>query len=188
MKGNCDYKPVGIIEYGKTGTGQILFNIKRNDKKVEGNTYENWDFDFCEVPNFKHETIIAAVIRSRYTQDDAAAILANYAQRKNVREYLVFQEWRNLAKSVAKGKHFKNELAEHYEKQLIQIKMPLSFALIGGKYDVLADRVMKIGFPYEINLEQNGIETVTTWFNMILPEHEYIQTDLDVEINTISLL
>jgi hypothetical protein len=187
MKGNCDYQPPGTIEYSKTGTGQVLFNIERNDKEVEGKTHENWDFDFCEVPNFKRETIIARVVRSKYTQDEAEAILANYAQRKDVSEYLAFQEWRNLAKSVASGKHLKSELAEHYEKQLIQVKMPLSFVLSGGKYEVLADRVLKLACPYEITKE-DGIEYVTTWLVYIEPEHQYIQTDTDLEIRMVNLI
>jgi hypothetical protein len=186
MKGNCDYQPPGIIEYGKTGTGQVLFNIERNDKEVEGETHENWDFDFCEVPNFKRENIIAAVVRSRYTQDEAEAILANYAQRKDVREYLAFQEWRNLAKSVASGKHLKSELAEHYEKQLIQVKMPLSFVLTGGRYEILADRVLKLNCPYEISIEE-GVEMVTTWLAYIEPEHAHIQNDEELKIELISV-
>ena len=187
MKGNCDYQPPGTIEYSKTGTGQVLFNIERNDKEVEGETHENWDFDFCEVPNFKRETIIAAVVRSRYTQDEAEAILANYAQRKDVREYLAFQEWRNLAKSVASGKHLKSELSEHYEKQLIQVKMPFSFAETGGKYEALADRVLKLMCPHEITKE-DGVEYVTTWLVYIEPEHQHIQTDTDLEIRMVNLI
>ncbi|MFW6246748.1 MAG: hypothetical protein ACOC22_01035 [bacterium] len=187
MKGNSNIRPKNIIEYGRTGSGQVLFNIDRKDKEEDGVLVENWEFEYCEVSNFRRETIISGVIRSRYSQDEAEAILANYQQRKNVKEYLAFQEWRELAKSVADGKHLKSELAEHYEKQLIKIKMPFSFAESGGKYEALADRVLKLMRPHEITKE-DGVEYVTTWLIYIEPEYEHIAEDPELVIEMVNLI
>ena len=187
MKGNCDYKPAGLIKYGNTEAGQVLFNIERNDKDIDEELHENWDYDYCIVPDFRRESIISSVVRMRYSQNDVEAILANFAQRKDVLEYLKFQEWRNLAKSVAEGKHLKSELTEHYEKELIQVKMPLSFVLSGGKYELLADRVLKVVVPYEL-ITEDGVEMVTAWLGYIEPEHEIIQDDEEVVVSMVSLL
>ena len=62
--------------------------------------------------------------------------------------------------------------------------MPLSFVLAGGKYEALADRVLKFAFPYEITIE-NDIEMVTVWFNKILTEHEFIANDSDIKIKQV---
>ncbi|MDD5690033.1 MAG: hypothetical protein PHQ76_07160, partial [Caldisericia bacterium] len=69
-------------------------------------------------------------------------------------------------------------------KQKIQVKMPLSFVLAGGKYEALADRVLKLAFPYEITIEDD-VEMVTVWFNTILPEHEFIANDSDIKIKQV---
>jgi hypothetical protein len=109
MKGNCDYQPPGILEYGKTGTGQVLFNIERNDKEIDGEMYENWDFDYAEIPSFKRDDIIAAVIRSRYSQYQSESIISNYQRGIEIDEYIEFQTWRKIAKAIANNEDY-NEL------------------------------------------------------------------------------
>ena len=186
MTGSSNSQPNALQAIGRQI--QVRWNIERKDITTEdGKIVENWNYDYTNVNSQDLAAIVAGVIRSRYTQDEAEAILANYAQRKDISEYLKFQEWRNLAKSVASGKTLKADLIEHYERQLIRIKMPLSFALSGGKYEVLADRVMKLMCPYEITVE-NGIEMVTTWLGYIEPEHQHIQTDPELEIGIIKPL
>lgn len=106
MKGNCNYQPQPVIEYGKTGTGQVLFNIERNDKEGE----ESWDYDYVEVANFKRETIVAAIVRSKYTQDQSEAILMNVLADEDTGEFAEYQSFRKLAENVADGEHLKEEL------------------------------------------------------------------------------
>lgn len=186
MTGSSSSQPNALQAIGRQI--QVRWNIERKDITTEdGKVIENWKYEYTNINSQDLSAIIAGVIRSRYTQDEAEAILANYAQRKDISEYLKFQEWRNLAKSVAAGKTLKEELVEHYEKQLIRVKMPLAFVLSSGKYEVLADRVMKLMCPYEISIE-NSIEIVTVWLGYIEPEHQHIQTDPDLEIEIIKPL
>lgn len=179
MKGNSNTQPERLKKLGNIW--QIRWNIIRNDRTDEnGNTYESWDYEYANCKNPYKEGIIEGIIRSEYSQDEVEAILSNAYERKNMLEYLKFQAMRELAKEVALNDTIST-------KQKIQVKMPLSFVLSGGKYEALADRVLKIGFPYEITIE-NDVEMVTVWFNTVLPEHgSLIGNDPDVLINQVTL-
>lgn len=111
MTGNSDYQPEGIIRYGVTGLGQVLFLIERNDRTNEdGSTRESWDFNYAEVAGFDSETIINAVIREKYSQSQVEAIFANHLAGTDTGQYAAFQQWREMAKAVASGKYLKKEL------------------------------------------------------------------------------
>lgn len=165
MKGNCNYQPAGLIEYGKTGTGQVLFNIERNDLEVDGEMRENWDFESVEVNNFNRDTIVAAVIRSRYSQDEAEGLLADYAKGVNLMECIRFQNWRDLAKAVGDGKHLKSEVQGFYDRKIIEVKLPFTDTLSGQKYATLADRMLKQGVPKFVDLDNNQVCVYVTYVN-----------------------
>ena len=179
MKGNSDLQPDRLQKLGSYW--QIRWNIVRNDRTdEEGNTRESWDYEYANCKSPERDDLIEGIIRSRYTQDKAEAILANYAQRKDVAEYLKFQAFRQTAKEIADNQAVTT-------KQKIQVKMPLSFVLSGGKYELLADRVLKVVVPYELTTEAE-VEMVTAWLGYIEPEHEVIQEDEEVEVSMVSLL
>jgi hypothetical protein len=168
MKGNCNYQPNGIIEYGKTGTGQVLFNIERNDRDVDGDIHENWDFDYAEIKSFRRDDIVSAVIRSRYTQDQAEAVLANFNHGHDVELFMRFQNFRDLAKAVADGRHLKNELQEFYDRKIIRITMPFSDTLQGGKWEALADYALKAKNNFTVDVLNNVAHVYVSW---LLPDH-----------------
>jgi hypothetical protein len=178
-KGNSNTQPKRLKKLGNYW--QVRWNIVRNDRTDEdGNTYESWDYEYANCENPYRDGIIEGIIRSKYTKDQVEAILLNAYDRKDMLGYLKFQAWRKTAKEIADDKDVTT-------KQKIQMKMPLSFVLTGSKYEILADRVMKMGFPYEITVE-NDVEVVTTWFNTVLPEHQnVIGDDPDVETTQIDL-
>jgi len=178
MKGNSNTQPERLQKLGNYW--QIRWNIVRNDKTDEdGNTHESWDYDYANCENPYRNGIIEGVIRSKYTKDEVEAILSNAYDRKDMLEYMKFQAWRETAKEVADN-------VPITQRQRIQVKMPFSFAEAGGKYEALADRIMKLGCPYEIS-KVDGVEYVTTWLLYIEEEHMHIQTDPDLEIKLIEL-
>lgn len=180
MKGNCDYQPPGIIEYGKTGTGQVLFNIERNDKEIDGEMHENWDFDYAEIPSFKRDDIIAAVIRSRYSQYQAESILSNFNKGEGIIEFMRFQNFRDLAKAVAEGHYLKRELQEFWDRKIIQVTLPFSETLKGGKWETLADYALKAKNNFTIDVKNNTAYVFVSW---LLPDHTAVLVaDNDVKL------
>jgi hypothetical protein len=179
MKGNSTTQPERLQKLGNYW--QVRWNIVRNDRTDEdGNTYESWDYEYANCKNPYRDGIIEGIVRSKYTKDQVEAILSNAYDHKKILEYLQFQAWRETAKEVADNKDVTT-------KQKIQMKMPFSFVFVGGKYEVLADRVLKMGFPYEITVE-NDVEMVTTWFNTVLPDHQtIISNDPGVTMTQIDL-
>jgi len=116
MIGSCTQLPAtNIVRYGNTGRGQVLFLFERNDRiEEDGKTTENYDFRYVEVNDFKRETIIDAVIREKYSQSAAEAILANYLAGEDEGEYAEFQRWRKLAKAVSDGNWLKKDLENYF--------------------------------------------------------------------------
>ncbi len=115
MTGSCTQLPVSnIVRYGNTGRGQVMFLVDRNDRPTDdGQLIENYDFHYVEVSDFKRETIINTVIREKYSQADAEAILSNYLAGEDNGEYAEFQRWRKIAKAVADGSWLKADLEIH---------------------------------------------------------------------------
>ena len=105
MKGNSNNKPENFSLYGNTGRGQVNFNIEQNN-----NVQESWDYDVVEVNDFKRETVIAAIIREKYSQHAVEAILNNHLAGTDTGEFAQLQAWRNVAKSVADGVVLKVDL------------------------------------------------------------------------------
>lgn len=113
MNGNCNYQPPATVPYSNTGGGQVNFLVSRNDKvEPDGKIQENWDYQVAEVSDFKRETVIAAIIREKYSQHAVEAILNNHLAGTETEEFAQLQNWRNLAKAVADGKYMKTDLQE----------------------------------------------------------------------------
>jgi len=55
------------------------------------------------VPDLHYSTVVSAVIRSRYSQDDVEAIQLNYLSDPTSRdEFDALQTWRTMAKEIAR--------------------------------------------------------------------------------------
>jgi hypothetical protein len=120
MNGNCNYQPPATVPYSNTGGGQVNFLVSRNDKEdADGKIQENWDYQAAEVPDFKRETIIAAIIREKYSQHAVEAILNNHLAGTDAGEFAQLQNWRNLAKAVADGAYLKEDLAGILSEEVI---------------------------------------------------------------------
>jgi len=181
MKGNSNTQPERIERIGKQY--QVRWNVVRNDRTNEDEQpIESWDYDYANCATGDYSALVEGIIRSRYAASQIEAILANYSNGHNVEEWLRLQAWRELAKEVAKG-----ELIT--EKLRAKATLPLDFVLAGGRYEALADRILKIGSPYELSKDAAGTEFVTVYLEEIKPEHAaVIVADPDVVIYQINLL
>jgi len=109
MKGNSNKQPDPIQKIGDQY--QIRWNIVRNDRiNIDETTVESWDYEYANCQGDSYANVKDAVIRSRYSADQAEAIFANYLDGIHIPEYLAFQQYRTLAKAVAGGKSLKSEL------------------------------------------------------------------------------
>lgn len=142
MRGNCNHQPESPIKYGVTGAGQVLFNVEKNNRDVDGEVVENWDFDYVEVSDFTANTIVSAVVRSKYSQNEIDAIVAN--ADSDPLSYMRYQNYRRVAERVASGTYAKESLND-VTGVIIEIVMPFSETLSGGTYEGLADYALKAG-------------------------------------------
>lgn len=69
--------------------------------------YLNYTFD---TNNIEYNSLVSAIIRQKYSQDDIEAIILNYLDKGVSEEYTQLQDWRLNAKSKAK------EVLEIYER------------------------------------------------------------------------
>jgi len=181
MKGNSHTQPKPIERLG--AITQIRWNIIRNDRENEdGEMIESYDFLYANCTGNDYSSLVEGIVRSRYSASQIEAILANYSNGRKVADWLRLQAWREMAKEVAKGEAIT-------PKQRFKAVLPLDFVLAGGKYESLADRILKIGSPYELSKDELGAEQVTVYLEEIKPEHaDIISTDPAVFIEQINLL
>lgn len=181
MKGNSNKQPNRLERIGSQY--QVRWNIVRNDRATEDDqSVESWDYNYANCATGDYAALVEGIIRSRYSASQIEAILANYSNGHNVEEWLRLQAWREMAKQAAKDEVIT-------AKQRYKAILPLEFVLAGGKYEALADRILKIGSPYELSKDAAGTEFVTVYLEEIKPEHAaVISTDPDVVITQIDLL
>lgn len=93
----------------------MTFQEKQNGKLV---TKKMMKYESIDVPNSRdYSSIVSAIVKDRYNDDEIQAVLANYAEAINtasvltllpekkeeyLKEYADFQNWRSHAKEVAK--------------------------------------------------------------------------------------
>lgn len=101
-----------IIQSG--GIYQIMFNflqVEHLDEEGNVSSEKHCRCDVVEVDLLDYSTIVAAIIRSKYSQDDVEAILSNYQLCKDGeagekcqdynQRYTGYQNYRVTAKTVA---------------------------------------------------------------------------------------
>lgn len=178
MRGHRDkikYERLPSIERETLSDGntQIRWNFKEIPK--EEDVPARFSYDFINVKRDTYNEVVSAIIRKRYSQDEIEAILANYAMRKDVFEYIEYQAHRKMAKEVARG-------VSPSKRTAIKVIVPMEFVLSGGKYEQLADRILKMNSPYEL-VDDNFI----VYLEYIEPEHEFIRKDPDLKVTIIEL-
>jgi hypothetical protein len=104
-KGNSNTKPKRIEKLGNKF--QFRWNITRNDRTDEdGNTTESWDYNYANCNGNGYADLVSGIIRSRYDENEAEAIMANYQQGRDIEKYIEFQAWRKQAKAIARNEPY----------------------------------------------------------------------------------
>lgn len=103
-----DLPQLEVVHSG--GIYQIMFNFEHVEHD-ESDDQKHYMCDMIEVPTLDYATIISAIIRGRYSQDDVEAIISNYQLCKDneagdksdeyMQSYTVYQNYRTAAKHVA---------------------------------------------------------------------------------------
>ncbi|HZK28294.1 MAG TPA: hypothetical protein VFD00_12240 [Thermoclostridium sp.] len=102
-----------IIQSG--GIYQIMFNfidVEHVDEEGNASSEKHCKCDVIEVEVLDYSTIVASIVRSKYSQDDVEAILSNYQLCKDgeaetkyeeyTDKYNAYQDYRVYAKSIAR--------------------------------------------------------------------------------------
>lgn len=165
MKAQNTTQPARILKYKNPNIGQVHYLVERND--IDGE--ENWDSQYVIVSGFDRNTIISAIIRDKYTANEVEAILANAAKGEGIKEFMQFQNWRDLAKSVADGSYLKDDLQSILDRQIIQVEMPFASTLAGGDLESLSDYAVKAGIKSHIDVLNNK---ATVYLSFLLPDHQ----------------
>lgn len=73
MKTNSDHRPTILLNLGD-GTYHFNYNISEVGLNDESGTRTAFEYDTLHVREFRYETIVAAMIRERYTIDEELSI------------------------------------------------------------------------------------------------------------------
>lgn len=177
MKAQSTTQPTRFVKYKNPNLGQIHYMVQRND--IDG--LESWDSEYVVVSSFDRNSIISAIIRDKYTANEVEAILANISKGEGVLEYMRFQNWRDLAKSVADGSYLIEDLQSIISRQIIQVEMPFYETLVGGRFESLSDYALKAGVKTNIDVINNK---ATVYLSFLMPNHTTVlESDAEVVIS-----
>lgn len=181
MKSNSNNQPEIIFNLGN-GNHHINYGIQMTE--TEGvNVYDYTTVEVSGTPDYSK--IISAIIREKYTLDAELAIINAFGEGEKVAEYIAFQNWRSMAKWIAENvinnilitKTAFDEKAATMTN--IIISMPVELLLTGGRYETLANDMLKKKVPWQ--LQPDGI--AKAYLGYILPQHlALLQTDPAVTI------
>jgi hypothetical protein len=181
MKSNSNNQP-DIIFTLLNGNYHINYCV--NETINEG--ISTFDYNTVEIEGTPdYGKIITAIIRENYSLDAELAIMNAFAEGEKVDEYINFQNWRSMAKWIAENIIngaivTKADFDDHYATMSsIIITMPVVLLLTGGRYETLANDMLKKKVPWQ--LQEDG--TAKAYLGYILPEHlAILQSDPEVTI------
>ena len=110
MRGSSRNQPNPIVAIGRQI--QVRWNIERADYTDENGTHENWTYDYANVDKQDSDSIAEGVVRSKYSQHKAEALIAKHLSGDDAGEYAAYLRTLKLAEAVASGKSLKSELLE----------------------------------------------------------------------------
>ncbi|SFU36493.1 hypothetical protein SAMN05216364_100626 [Porphyromonadaceae bacterium KHP3R9] len=99
MKTNSDHRPPALLDLGD-GSYHFNFNIKEIEVEDESGNRMAFEYDTVHVQNDRYETIVAAMIRDRYSLDDELSI---HRQRdEKPVEFQVYFDYCEECKTIVK--------------------------------------------------------------------------------------
>jgi uncharacterized protein Usg len=181
MKSNSNNQP-DIIFTLLNGNYHINYCV--NETINEG--ISTFDYNTVEIEGTPdYGKIITAIIRENYSLDAELAIMNAFAEGEKVDEYINFQNWRSMAKWIAEnilnGVSITKQAFDEKQATMsnIIITMPVELLLTGGRYETLANDMLKKKVPWQLTSDGKA----TAYLGYILPQHlAILQSDSQVTI------
>lgn len=174
-------EPLPVNEIIGLRPGQVIqfrFNFKEDFDEDERVVLS---YEYVNVPKNDRNLIKAAIIRTRYSADKVEAILRKYANKEDVIEFIKYNHYAEIAKAYADG----NNADDLKSRQLIEISMPFSITLSGEDYSSLADRMLKSGTHYEVDVIADEVKVYVSWISSA--DEALLTADERVSINYFNL-
>lgn len=182
---NANNQPEVLLPLGN-GNYHVNFGIEQITKSDPFTGIENTGFQYTSVEisgSPDYGKIISAIIREKYSIDAEFAIINAYQDGGKIEEYLAFQKWRTLAKWIATSIQAETLVTKAEIEDLltglhyIKVTMPISLLTTGGRYETLANDMLKKKVPWQIQDDN----MVKAYLGFILPEHlAILQSDPQV--------
>lgn len=154
--------------------------IEQTDPETEATTTVHRAHEVEVINPNDAEQVASAIIRDRYTPEQVGQLLSSFTKGEDVIAFMRYQNWRKLAKQAAAGAFEKAEFAAILESEIINVEIPFSETLQGGKYEALADYALKA----RVNTYPDPVHNVVkVYLSYLLPEHrQALEADNEVII------
>lgn len=116
-------------------------------------------FKYVNVHKYDRDTIVSAIIRTRYSQDRVEAIMRKNASGEDVIEFVKYKHFVAYAKSAFD----QNDLSVLKSAEIFEIAIPLQLTLSGGDYAQMADRSIKLNIPFESDAINETAKAYPSW-------------------------
>ena len=178
MTTNAKQLPTRILAIGN-GQHHINYAVSVS-KDDQGN--DDFNYQTAHVNGEPtYDLLVKSIIADKYTVDDEIALINNFNSDKDVQDYVEYQQFRELAKWVAREDRLLTaDECEEYNQSIKKIKVtiPLAKVMQGGIYADLADMLIKTR-AIHTTIDTN----VIVYLSYLLPEHRTIlEADIDVTI------
>jgi hypothetical protein len=184
MKGNrikIENETTPVTETQQLTDGTYQFRYDFTEVEATDETPASFNYAYVNVPNTSRGTIITAIIRTRYSADQEAAIVRKKQANEDVIDFLKYNNFANYAKAAADG----NDLSEFKQKTVYEITIPLAITLAGGDYEPLSDKSIKLNIPFESNSVEGYAKAYPSWLDET--DQQAIEGDPRVEIQQVNI-
>jgi|GEM_PF-1345842 len=176
MKSSSDHLPDRIYPISER-LYHFVFGLEVIE--LEGRTIFN--YEIIEICSCDYDEIVRKLIEEKYSIDQETALINNFNANIKVDEYIIYQQFREIAKLIAQSINIttKSQIEEFVQlTKKIKITLPISKILAGGVYYNLADMLLKKRAIY------TSTDThVIVWLSYILPDDlAILQVDPEVSI------
>lgn len=164
------------------GNGSYLFRYEIKTETVNGDGAIMYTCN--EVP-FQHyplrDELVNAVIREKYTQSAAEAILRKKSLGEGIIDFLKFSNYVKYAKAIADN----NDVTDFKSATVYKIQIPLNLTFLGKDYAALADKSLKLNIPFESIPESNLAISYPAWLSE--DDLQTLAADSRINIEIISI-
>lgn len=166
-----------IIDEGEDKYIQVRYDFY---EQIE-NEIKYFYFKYIDIPNSDRDTIINALIRSKYTPEQENAILRKKLYGIETLDFLKLNNWIKYSKAVADGL----SLNEIKSESIYEITIPLDLCNLGYDYGGLAFQTLIKNINFESDSIQNTGKAYPSWISN--DDMTILTSDPRVSITQISL-